>query len=203
MMACLVAGCGTSFKYDPKYGQTYPAISDRRGLEIAGGVDERPPAEKRPEWSRSVEGIVARALADEVKHAGLFQRVRIHLAGPARLDKFSYYVEFRVKAFQMFPQIGGMEKAGRTALGALGWRGALISASIPKTWESQVTVEFEVFDAAKQKRVFGQTYTESRSLKANGYQGDSRQIEQTSDCLEAVVQRFVGDFTRIASSLSG
>jgi hypothetical protein len=193
---CLLAGCGTQFKYRPKHDQTYPAISDSLGLEIAGGADQRPDGEKRPSWSKSVDVIVAHALADEIQHDGPFHRVKIHLGGPARLHKFSYFIEFRVEAFQMFPSPGTAEQIGRTALEGLGWRGALISASIPTTWESQVKVQFEVFEAASKQSIFSRSYSESRSLRGNGYQGKSRQIQQTSDCLEAVVQRFVGDLSR-------
>jgi hypothetical protein len=197
---CFLVGCGTPFKYNPKHDQTYPAISDSLGLEIAGGIDQRPDEEKRPEWSRDVARIVANALADEIQHDGLFRRVKIHLNGPTRHHKFSYFVEFRVGAFQMFPRTGTAEQVGRTALDAMGWRGALISASIPTTWESQVKVEFEVFDAADKQSIFNRSYSESRSLRVNGYQGKSRQIQQTSDCLEAVVQRFVGDFSHWAAA---
>jgi hypothetical protein len=76
----------------------------------------------------------------------------------------------------------------------------LISAGIPTTWESQVTVEFEVFDAVNKNSIFSRSYTASRSLKINGYQGKSRQIQQTSDCLETVVQQFVGDFSRLPAT---
>jgi hypothetical protein len=199
-MVCLLAGCGTQFKYNPNHDRTYPAISDTRGMEIAGGIDQRPDAEKRPEWSKSVETIVARALADEFQHDGLFRQVKIHLKGPIRLNKYSYYIEFRVEAFQMFPRTEGAEQIGRTALEALGWRGALISASIPTAWESQVKIDFEVFDAATRQSVFNQSYSESRSLRRNGYQDKSRQIQQTSDCLEAVVHRFTDDFSRLSSA---
>jgi hypothetical protein len=88
------------------------------------------------------------------------------------------------------------------ALDAMGWRGALISASIPITCESQVKVEFEVFDAANKQSVLRQSYSESRSLRVNGYQGKSQQIQQTSECLEAVIQRFVGDFSHLAAAQS-
>jgi hypothetical protein len=195
-MLFFCAGCGTTFKYNPKHDQTYPAIPDNLGFEIASGIDDRPSDEKQPVWSRSVEVIVARALADEIKHAELFQRVKIHLTGPAHLDKYSYFVEFRVGAFRTIPQTGALEQFGRSALGVLGWRGFLISASIPTTWESDVKVQFEVFDAVNQKLIFRQTYSETRSLKANGYEGKTRQIQQTSDCLEGVVQQFVAEFSR-------
>jgi hypothetical protein len=197
---CFLAGCGTQFNYNPKHDQTYPAISDSLGLEIAGGIDQRPDGEKRPEWSKNVEIIVAQALANEFQHDGLFHRVKIHLKGPARLNKFLYFIEFRVEAFQMFPRTGSAEQIGRTALDTMGWRGALISASIPTTWESQVKVDFEVFDAVNKQVIFSRSYSENRSLRANGYQGKSRQIQQTSDCLEGVVQRFVGDFSRLPAA---
>ena len=197
---CFLAGCGTPFKYNPKHDQHYPAISNNLGVEIAGGIDQRPDEEKRPEWSRNVEVIVAHALADEIQHAGSFRRVKIHLKGPTKLNKYSYFIEFRVEAFQMFPQSGTAEHMGRMALDAMGWRGALISASIPITWESQVKVEFEVFDAVNKQSILRQSYSESRSLRVNGYQGKSQQIQQTSECLEAVIQRFVGDFSHLAAA---
>jgi hypothetical protein len=200
---CLLASiffltaCGTTFKYNPKHDQSYPAIANNLGLEIAGGIDERTADQRRPEWSRRVEVIVARALADEVKHAGLFQRVKIHLSGPAHLDRFSYFVEFQVDAFEMAPQVGELEQAARTTLGAvMGLRGALISASIPTAWESQVKVTFEVFDPMTQQSIFRRSYSEARTLRANGYEGKSRQIEQTSECLESVIQQFVRDFSQ-------
>lgn len=198
---CSLAGCGTPFKYNPKYGQTYPVVPNTRGVEIAGGTDQRPEDAKLPEWSRSVEVIVARAVADELQHGAHFSPVKIHLQGPARLDKYSYFIEFRVEEFEMVPRIGPLEQIGRTALDALGWwRGSLISASIPKTWESRVKVEFEAFDAATRQSIFKLDYADSRRLKANGYQGKSQQIQQTSDCLEAVVQQFANDFSHMAAS---
>jgi hypothetical protein len=197
--ACFVAGCGTPFKYNPQHARSYPSVQTGLGVEIAGGVDQRPEERRRPDWSKSAEVIVARALADEIEQAKLFQRVKIHLSGPARLKKYSYFVTFRVEALEMFPEAGTLEHYGRTALGALGWRGALISASIPMTWESDAKVEFEVFAAATKQQVFSRSYAESRSLKSNGYQGKTRQIQQTSDCLEAVVGRFVSDFSRLVA----
>lgn len=196
---CLLTGCGTPFKYNPKHDQTFHAVSEKLGVEIAGGTDERPEDQKRPVWSKSVEKIVARALADEIQHDGLFPRVKIHLSGPSRLDKFSYFIEFRVETFQMTPRGGLAEKIGRSALlEGLGWRGALISASIPTTWESEVKVDFQIFDAPTKQLIFSRGYSETRSVKVNAYQGDARQIQQTSDCLETVVQRFVADFSRLA-----
>jgi hypothetical protein len=192
----LLVGCGTSFKYNPNHGRSYPTVSNGLGVEIAGGIDQRPDGEKCPEWTRKVEVIVANALADEIKHDGLFQRVKIHLRGPARLNKFSYYIQFQVEAFEMAPRTGTAEQIGRTALDAMGWRGGLISASIPTTWQSQVKIQFEVFDAPTKQAVFSRSYSETRSLRANGYQGKSRQIQQTSDCLEAVLQRFTRDFSQ-------
>jgi hypothetical protein len=197
---CFVAGCGTPFKYNPQHAQSYPSVQTGLGVEIAGGMDQRPEDARQPDWSKSVEVIVARALADEIEEAKLFQRVKIHLSGPARLSKYSYYVTFQVGAFEMAPQTGTLEHFGRTALGALGWRGALISASIPTPWQSDVKVEFDVFDAATKQQVFSRSYSESRSLKSNGYQGKTRQVQQTSDCLEAVVGRFVGDFSRLVAA---
>jgi hypothetical protein len=197
---CFLAGCGTPFKYNPQHARSYSSVQTGLGVEIAGGADQRPEDARRPDWSKSVEVIVARALADEIEQAKLFQRVKIHLSGPSRLNKYSYFVTFHVEAFEMAPQAGTLEHFGRTALGALGWRGALISASIPTTWESNVKVEFEVFDAATKQQIFGRSYSESRSLKSNGYQGKTRQIQQTSDCLEAVVGRFVGDFSGLVAA---
>jgi hypothetical protein len=198
MAVCFVAGCGTPFKYNPQHDRSYPAVPNRLGVEIAGGIDERPEGEKRPAWSRDATAIVAHALADEIHRDGLFHRVKIHLQGPAKRNKFSYFIEFRVEAFAMFPQSGIAEKIGRKALDTMGWRGALISASIPATWESDVKVEFEVFDAGTQQPVFRRNYSESKTLKANGYQGQSRPIQQTSDCLETVLQRFAADFSQVA-----
>jgi hypothetical protein len=195
-----LVGCGTAFSYNPKHDQRFPAISGSFGLEIAGGVDQRPDTEKIPTWSRTVEVIVAEALADEIRHDGLFQHVKIHLKGPTRLNKFSYYVEFRIEAFQMAPRIGTAEQIGRTALDAMGWRGGLIVASIPTAWESQVKVEFEVFNAVNKELIFDRSYSESRTLRSNGYQGKLRQIQQTSDCLETVVQRFIADFSHLTAA---
>jgi hypothetical protein len=96
-----------------------------------------------------------------------------------------------------------VEKIGRSALlDSLGWRGALISASIPVTWRSQVKVDFEIFDAPTKQLLFSRSYVETRSLKVNGYQGDSQPIQQTRDCLEAVVQHFIADFSRVAGNSS-
>jgi hypothetical protein len=62
----------------PKHDQIYTPISNRNGLAITTGVDSRLAEEKQPDWTKNAEVIIARALADEVKHAKLFDRVKIH-----------------------------------------------------------------------------------------------------------------------------
>ena len=79
------------------------------------------------------------------------------------------YIQLRVEAFEMAPESGFAEKLGRSALlESLGWRGALISASIPMTWRSQVKVDFEIFDAPTKQLIFSRSYSETRSVKVNG-----------------------------------
>lgn len=194
-----VAGCATSFKYQPRHDQTYPPVANNLGVEIIQAQDVRADDEKLPQWSRKVETIVARAVADELNHAKLFQRVTVHLSGPLAKNKYSHAVELRVKQFRYYNPTNILDY-GREILGWMGPRGALISASIPRQYVSEVAVEFEVLDAANQQTVFLKTYSDSRTLTANGYEGKTRQIKQTSDALESVVTQFVRDLVRLPLS---
>lgn len=199
MALCLGAGCATRFNYQPRHDQTYAPIPNNLGVEITRAEDLRNEEEKQPKWSRKVEVIVARALADELDHAKLFQRVKIHLSGPLADNRYSHIVELRVRTFEYYTPTNAFE-VGRGALKWLGVRGTLIAESIPRTIVSEVEVEFEVLDATTRQTVFLKTYSESRSLKANGYEGKKRQMQQTSDALETVVKRFVRDLSQLPFS---
>jgi hypothetical protein len=194
------SGCSAPFKYKPKYEQSYAPVLNNRGLEIVKGQDLRKEEEKQPHWSKKVEVIVAHALADELNHAKLFKRVNVRSDRSSVGKNFSHFVEFRVKKFQLYNPTHGAEKFGRNALGRLGWRGVLIAASMPAKFVSEVEVEFEVFDAATKQSVFTKSYSETRSLNANGYEDTKPQLQQTSEALEAVVAKFVKDLTTLPLS---
>ena len=197
----LVAGCGTSFKYQRRHAQTYLSLTNNLGVEIIHAEDLRSPDEQLPKWSRKVEVIVARATADELKHAQLFQRVKIHLSGPLADPRYSHLVELRVKQFRYYNPTNVLD-FGRNILGWMGLRGALIARSIPRQYISVVEVEFAVLDANTRQTVFQRTYSDTRNLTANGYEGKSRQIQQMSDALETVVDQFVADLARLPLSQS-
>jgi hypothetical protein len=195
----LGTGCSTSFKYNPKHDQTYATIANGAGLAIRTGQDLRPVDERQPGWVKDAEAIVARALADEVKHAQLFNRVKIHMDS-ANLNKYSEVVQFRVTKFECRNRAGFLETTGRDLLISKGIRGALIADSIPTKYVSEVEIEFAVVDPSTQNRVFAKTYSATRTVTANGYEGEKSKVRQTSAALEEVVTQFVADLTKIPLS---
>lgn len=198
-VVCFVAGCATSFKYQPRHDQTYPSIANNLGVEIIRAEDVRNEDEKLPHWNRKAEVIVARAAADELQHAGIFRRVKIHLSGPKNVQDYSHLVELRVKEFRYYNPTNMLDY-GRQALHWLGVRGSLIERSIPRKYISEVSVEFEVIDPRTMQTVFRKTYSDTRSLTANGYEGTSRQVRQTSDALETVVKLFAANLVQLPTS---
>jgi hypothetical protein len=195
----LFAGCSTPFTYTPKHAQQYSAISNDRGLAIVEGLDARVKKEKRPKWKPTAEQVVANALADELNHARLFQRVNVNLKHTVAqtAPEYSLAVSFRVKKLQLFNDYTAGEVAGGAALGLLGLPGVFIAASIPTKFVSDAEVEFEVFDVATKELVFAKNYSETRACTQNAYKGQKPLMEQTSGALEAVIVRFVNDLTAL------
>jgi hypothetical protein len=195
----LVAGCSTSFKYTPQYDQTFSAIANQTGLAIQKGQDLRPSEEIQPDWAKNAKAIVARALADEVKHGGLFQRVKI-VDEPINPKKYSETVQFRVKKFGCYNRAEFLERMGRDLLRFQGIRGALIAESIPTKYISDIEIEFEVLDPSTGQSVFVKTYSAIRTASLNGYQGEKPKVQQTSAALEAVITQFMEDLEKIPLS---
>lgn len=194
----LCAGCSPSFRYTPVFGKISPAIAGSTGLAISTGLDLRPPDERQPDWAKNAELIVSDALAEEVRHAKLFHRVKTH-AESANPKKYSEVVRFRIQTFECYNQPAFFEQAGRELLRDRGFHGVLIDASIPSKYVSQVTIEFEVLEAATQRSIFARTYSATGSITVNGYQGEKPKIKQTSDELEVVLTQFVGDLEKLMS----
>jgi hypothetical protein len=192
----LCVGCSTSFKYTPRHEQTYAPIANRRGLAIRTGEDLRDAEEKQPSWCKNAEPIIAKALAEEVRRAKLFGRVKIH-ADAVNLKKFSEIIQFRVKKFECVSKQSVFESAGRTALEIQGIRGALIARSIPSKYTAEVEVEFEVLDAVAQRPVFQKAYSASGTVTLNGYQSEKPLVQQLSRALETVLDEFIADLTQI------
>lgn len=197
---CLCAGCSTSFQYTSTHAQTFPPITNSRGLAIRTGQDLRPAAEIRPAWCEKVEPAIARSVREEVRHAKLFQRVKIH-ASDVNPKKFSEIVVFRVNKFECYDQMGNLESAGRDILRLRGIRGALIAASIPVRYSAEVSVEFEILDAATQQPVFTRAYSANRAATLNGYQSSDLKVAAVSAALESVITQFLSDLDRIPLSL--
>ena len=191
----LGTGCSTSFDYTPRHDQTYASIGNATGLAIRTGQDLRSGEEKQPGWAKDAEVIVARALADEVKHAQLFRRVKIHMDS-VNPKKYSEMVQFRVIKFECRNRAGFLETTGRDLLISKGIRGALIADSIPTKYVSDVEIEFDIVDLSTENPVFSKTYSATRTVTANGYEGEKSKMQQTSAALEEVVSKFVADLTK-------
>ena len=191
----LCAGCSPSFHYTPAFGKISPAITGSTGLAISTGLDLRPTDQRQPDWAKNAELIVSDALAEEVRHAKLFHRVKTH-AGSVNLKKYSEVVRFRIQTFECRNEPAFFEQAGRELLRDRGFHGVLIAASIPSKYVSQVTIEFEVLEASTQRSIFVRTYSATGSITVNGYQGEKPKIKQTSDELEVVLTQFVGDLAK-------
>ncbi len=192
----LITGCSTSFKYTPAHAQTYAPVAGGVGLAIQTGSDARSDEEIRPAWAKNAETIIARAIADEVKYAKSFQRVKIH-ADTVNLKKYSEVVRFRMLKFECYNQPVFLESAGQEFFKYQGLRGALIGASIPSKYVSEVEIEFEVRDAATQQIRFTKTYSATRASGINGYQGETPKVQQTSAALESVITQFVADLVNL------
>ncbi|HEY3854606.1 MAG TPA: hypothetical protein VGO67_09455 [Verrucomicrobiae bacterium] len=199
MLVSLCVGCSTSFKYTPTHEQTYAAIANSRGLAIRTGEDLRDTEERQPSWCRNAEPIIAKALAEEVRRAKLFNRVKIH-TDTANPKKFSEIIQFRVNKFECASKPSFLESAGRTALELQGIRGALIARSIPRKYTAEVEVDFEVLDAATQRSIFEKSYSTSGTVSINGYQSEKPLVQQMSTALETVLNEFISDLTQIPLS---
>jgi hypothetical protein len=197
-LAIAVSGCSTSFKYTPTNGKIYTPIAGQTGLAIQTGQDLRPMDERRPGWARNAESIVAHALAEEVRDANLFHRVKIH-AEKVNNKKYSEIVTFQVKKFECYNKPAFLEETGRDLLRFQGIRGALIAESIPSRYTSEVEVEFKVLDAATQQVVFTKNYSATQTETINGYQGAKPKVQQTSDVLSKVLSQFVADLAKISA----
>lgn len=197
-LLCLATGCSTSFKYTPQHNRAYHPVTRQPGLAIARGEDLRTVDTIRPAWTQNAEAIVAQALANEVKHGKLFQRVKIH-ADPVNPQKYSTVVQFWVLKFECYNQADFLQSAGRDLLQMQvpGFRGSLIAASIPVKYVSEVEIEFTVLDAASGQSLFIRTYSATRSDSFNGYQGDKPEVLLTSTTLEAVLTQFVADMANL------
>ena len=196
MILTLVTGCSTAFKYTPQNRPDVVASTPRPGLAIQTGQDARPFEERQPDWARNAEPIVAHVLAYELKTAKLFRRVKIH----ARLEnpwKYPEIVRFQVIKFECYDDEEFLEKAGRNLLRLDGIRGELIAASIPVKYNMEVTLEFEVVNAATQQSVFIKDYSATRTVSVNGYQGESPKIQQMSAALEEVITQFVWELRNL------
>jgi hypothetical protein len=194
----LGGGC-SRFSYSPTYPASYAPVANRAGLAIRRGKDLRPPDEITPDWCTPAEPIVARALADEVRHANLFDRVEMH-ARTVNPQKYPTMVECDVLEFDCVPKVSFFENKGRTMLRMLGIRGHLIAASIPSEYTSDVEVQFEVLDTASGRPKFTRTYRAQRARSFNRYQGKTPLMQQTGATLEDVLARFIRDLAGLPSN---
>jgi hypothetical protein len=191
----LCAGC-SSFTYSPTYATSYASVANRAGLGIRRGEDLRPQDQITPDWCKPAEPIVARALADEVRHANLFDRVKIH-ARAFNPKKYPTIVEFEVRKFDCVSQASFFETTGRTILRMQGIRGTLIAASIPSKHTSDIEVQFQVLDAVTGRSKLTKTYRTQRTMNLNGYQGKTPLMRQTSAALEDAIAQFIDDLARL------
>jgi hypothetical protein len=198
MSVGLMTGC-TTFKYSPKHAQVYDSLANRGGLAISTGTDSRLESAKLPAWAKNAESIVAHALAEEIKHAKLFDRVKIH-AGSATPKRYSEFVRFRVVKFECAERPMFLENWGKRLLQFQGIRGALIAESIPSKYVAEVELEFEVFDAPDGRSVLSKTYSASQEFNANGYEGSASKMQNTSAVLESVIAQFVRDLVKLPLS---
>jgi hypothetical protein len=172
-------------------------------VAIIRGEDLREETGKHPKWNRKVAVIVADALADELSHNRVFQRVKVNLRGKPPAKDYSHWIAFKVRKLHFAEHSSVLEKVGKEVLR---WRapgGLWIAPSIPAKFISEVEIEFEVFAAGTAQSVFVRSYSESGNVWVNGYEGQSRQIQQTSAALEKVVSRFVADLVKLPLSRQG
>ena len=202
-LACLLTSCGTPFKYTPSHTATYAKAGNTRGAEILKGKDVRTGRNRKGvKWNKPVENIVADALADELRHSGIFARVEQsrNAAPSADSGAYSHTIAFKVHRLRLYNAATAGEIAGGAALGLLGVPGILIAGAIPTKWESSAEVEFEVTVAGSGQPVLAKTYTATRSISLKGYAGMNQQIRQSSDALEEVVKEFAGDLAGLCSA---
>lgn len=196
----LFAGCGAAFKYTPSHTGTYGKSASAGSVEILKGTDVRKGREKNGiKWNKPVQSIVASALEDELRYAGLFASVQQGGATPSGNGRS---IDFQVHRLQLENVKNAGEIAGDVMLGFLGITGGLISAAIPSKWVSIADVDFAVSDAGGTQPVFQKRYTATHDVSLNGYKGMSQQFRQTSDVLEEVVKQFVGDLASLSSGKS-
>lgn len=202
-LACILTGCGTPFKYTPSHTGTYAKAGNTRDAEILKGKDVRTGKDRKGvKWNKPVQSIVADALADELRHSGIFARVGQSKNEVPSADSgtYSHTIAFKVHRLRLYNAATTGEVAGGAALGLLGIPGVLIAAAIPTKWESSAEVEFEVTAAGSGQPVLAKTYAATRSISVNGYAGLSQQIRQSSDALEEVVKEFASDLASLSSA---
>ena len=193
----LLTGCGTRFKYQPSHAQSYSHISNNRGVAIIPGEDLRIDTD-HPDWSQKVQAIVADALADELKHNRIFQRVSIRSSQPKK--GYSHLVTFRIQQFEYHDEANSLESLGRVVLRSHGSEGPWIARSIPTKFIATVQIEFNVLDPKTRQTIFTKSYRETQSVHANAYQSESPQIHATSQALEKAITHFVTDLINLPLS---
>ena len=205
MVCCLTAvlplldlGCATTFKYTSRQDPVSPAMARQPGLAIQTGEDDRPAEARQPGWAENAETIVAHALSEEVKKARRFQRVAIHTQA-VTLKKYSRTVRFRVLKFECTDQADFLARTGQDILRHEVPHGEWIAESIPTQFAVEVEIEFAVFAGASRQPALLKTYSASRTLSINGYQGESPKIQQTSAALAEVLNEFIADLAKLRS----
>lgn len=197
-LTLLLTGCGTRFKYQPSHAQSYRTIADNRGIAIIRGEDLRIDT-THPDWSPEVPTIVADALADELKHNRVFQRVKVRRSLPGTSNRdFSHLVTFHIQEFEYHDESNTLESLGRVALRSKGDAGPWIARSIPAKYVANVQVQFDVIDPRTRKTIFTKSYAARETVRANDYQSDSPQIRATSVALEKVITRFATDLVSLS-----
>ena len=196
----LFSGCGAAFKYTPSHTGSYGKSASSGSVEILKGTDVRKGREKNGiKWNKPVQSIVANALEDELRYAGLYSSVQQGGTTPSGNGRS---IDIQVHCLQLENVKTGGEIAGDVMLGFLGVTGGLISAAIPTKWVSNAEVDFAVSDAGGTQSVFQRRYKATRSVSLNGYKGMSQQFRQTSEVLEDLVKQFVSDLAGQSSGKS-
>lgn len=201
--ACLLlaTACVPRFKYTPRHDGSYSPAAKLRGVQIERGESERAiKSEDEISWSRADSEIIARALADELKYAGLFQRVNIvKAAGPTRRpERYSHTIRFTIRKFRLGTDDNLAQRAGRAALKSRSRRGYIIDKSIPRKWVAEVEIELELREASSGARILGKKYAATRSVSTRGFSDGDDERQRLSEALEEVVKAFVADIARSA-----
>lgn len=196
-LTLLLTGCSTRFKYQPSHAHSYRPVANNHGIAIIRGEDLRIDT-SQPDWRPDVPTIVANALADELKHNRIFQRVKIRSSLPGTSNRdFSYLVTFHIQDFEYHDESNALESLGRVALRVKGDAGPWIARSIPAKYVANVQVQFNVLDPRTHQTIFTKSYAERETARANDYQSDSPQMHATSVALEKVIRRFTTDVVNL------